>query len=212
MLRIYRTILDFIFPKRCVGCRRSGSYLCLLCTQTLPPCTPVTPAWIIALWNYKNPIIKRLLWRMKFEHKFAIAADLARAAADHLFVELSDRALFEGMSHFVLVPIPLSRKSKRTRGYNQSEILAQELGSLLGNIPVEPLLSKVRETETQHSIGRRGIRLTNLRGAYRAAPAASGKNILIIDDITTTHATFIEARRALKAAGAKRVLAFAIAH
>lgn len=212
MRGIYRTILDFIFPKRCVGCHRSGSYICLPCARTLPPCAPITATWIMALWSYKYPLVKRLLWQMKFGRRFAIAADVALAASDHLMLELSDRALFEGTSSLVLVPIPLSKKRARERGYNQSAILARELGGLIGPLPVESLLTKVRETDTQHSIGHRGKRLTNLRGAYVASPSTAGKHILLIDDITTTHATFIEARRALKAAGAKKVLAFAVAH
>ncbi len=212
MRNFVRTVLDTLFPRRCIGCRTPGMHLCAACARSVPGCEPIAPAWITAVWSYKNPLVKKLLWRMKFERRFAIAYELALYAGEHLSAELFERAIFENTGDLVLVPIPLSRAGKRKRGYNQSEILARELARALGDWPVELLLAKVRETAAQHTARNRRERLSNLKGAYRAAPETLGKNILLIDDITTTHATFAEARRALKAAGAKRVLAFAIAH
>ena len=212
MRRLLRTLLDTFFPRHCIGCRISGTHLCAACARSIPGCEPIGPAWITAVWSYKNPLIKKLLWRMKFEHRFAIAHELALYAGEHLAAELAERAVFENTNDIVLVPIPLSGGGLRTRGYNQSEILARELARTLGGNPVELLLEKPRETGAQHDAKSRRDRLSNLRGAYRAAPETADKNILLIDDITTTHATFVEAKRALKAAGAKSVLAFAIAH
>lgn len=215
MRTFWRKILDVLFPKRCVGCKSPSSYICLACAGKIPYCEKIGPSWIISMWSYKDPRIKRLLWRFKFENKFSIAEDLAPFARDHLIMELSDRAIFENIKSLTLVPIPLSRMGLRARGYNQSEILAREISSHLGTqYEVRNLLFKVRETETQHSIKNRRARLQNLRGAYAAKDPdeVSGKNILLIDDITTTHATLAEARRVLRLAGARKVLAFTIAH
>lgn len=213
MRTFWRTLLRVIFPKRCGGCRRTGSYLCAQCAGALPSPEPIAPGWIISVWSYKHPTIKRLLWKFKFEGTFAIAEDLCRYAADHLIAELADKALFENVGKLTLVPIPLSQKSKRARGYNQSEILARALAEQLGpEYCVRTALTKIRETSAQHSIQGRSNRLRNIRGSYQADASVADETVLIIDDITTTHATLIEARRALRAAGAQRVFAFTIAH
>ncbi len=215
MKSFWRKILDIFFPKRCINCRQFRAYLCSECAAKLPYCEKIIPSWIISIWSYKDPRIKRLLWQFKFENKFSIAEDLAVFAADHLIAELADRAIFENITDITLVPIPLSKKSRKARGYNQSEILAKEIARGLGDgYKTRDLLMKVRDTETQHSIKNRRTRLQNLRGAYAAknSEEVAGKNILLVDDITTTHATLVEARRALREAGARKVLAFTIAH
>ncbi len=152
---------------------------------------------------------------LKFENKFAVIDDLGEGLYDHLFDELSERSIFENVQSPILVPIPLSRKSRRRRGYNQSEIVARDLSIRSdGKIEVQNILEKVKETETQHSIKNRNERLHNLKGTFavKESPSLKGKNIIVVDDITTTHATLIEARRALKDAGARSVIGFTIAH
>ncbi len=211
----WRKFLDIIFPKRCTGCKISGTFLCPKCASLIPPCEPIIPKWIISVWSYKDPRVKKLLWKFKFENKFSAGEDIARYVTEHLSDELSDRAIFENFQEAVLVPVPLTRKSLRKRGYNQSEILAREIASHLPDkCQVENLLIKTKDTETQHSIKNRRQRLQNLRGAYKVRDDAriSGRNMIIIDDITTTHATLAEARRALMQGGARRVLAFTVAH
>lgn len=212
---IPKKILNLLFPKRCIGCRNSGSYLCHSCVSCIPYCEAISSKWIISVWSYKDPRIKKLIWRLKFENKFAIIPDLCRFATEHLMAELSDRAMFDNLRELILVPVPLSRKSKRARGYNQSEMIACEIACRLGpDLQVNDALIKTRETETQHSIKNRRVRLQNLRGAYsiKDTGIVEGKDVLLIDDITTTHATLMEARRALREAGAKKILAFTLAH
>ncbi len=213
--KVWKKLLDIIFPKHCVGCRTAGVFLCPKCAGQIPSCEPITAKWIISLWSYKDPRVKKLLWKFKFENKFSAVEDIAIYASDHLSAELSDLFMFDNFKNITLVPVPLSEKSMRRRGYNQSALLAKELAVRLDpEYQTQNLLIKTRETETQHSIKNRRLRLQNLREAYsvRDISEVAGKNILLIDDITTTHATLIEARRALKDAGAKRVLAFTVAH
>lgn len=152
---------------------------------------------------------------LKFEHKFSVVDDLSQILFDHLFEELTERAIFENNQKPILIPIPLSKKSLRARGYNQSEIVARSLADKSNNLLiVENILEKTRETVTQHSIRNRNERLKNLRGVFvvKENSEIKGKNIILIDDITTTHGTLIEARRTLLASGARSVMAFTIAH
>lgn len=69
--------------------------------------------------------------------------------------------------------VPLSKNHRRERGYNQSEALAEELGRLL-NLPVKPVLEKVKENKTQHLLSAKERR-QNVRNAYRLPPKFTGK-------------------------------------
>lgn len=204
-----------LFPAKCIVCKTHGSFICPKDLRMIPSCNKPDKDWIISVWSYKSPVIKKLLWMLKFENKFAVIDDIGQSLYDHLFDELTERSIFENTQSPILVPIPLSKKSFRRRGYNQSEIIAKDL-SMRSNdtYAVESYLEKIKETPTQHSIKNRSQRLQNLRGSFKVKNNLSlkGKNIILIDDITTTHATLVEARRTLKDAGARSVIGFTVAH
>lgn len=104
-----------------------------------------------------------------------------------------------------IIPIPLSKKRRRSRGFNQAELLALQLGRGLG-IPVDgKSLVRVRDTNPQKQMDVRG-RSSNLRNAF----AWTGKNsiqgnVLLIDDIYTTGNTIDAAARVLKQNGAGKI-------
>jgi competence protein ComFC len=183
--------------------------------RNIPPAEKPEKEWIICVWSYKSPVIKKLLWMLKFENKSAVIEDLGQNLYDHLFDELAERSIFENDQSPILVPIPLSKKSLRKRGYNQSEIIARDIARRSGGkIVVENILEKIKETPTQHSIQNRNKRLQNLRDSFQIKNNISvkGKNIILVDDITTTHATLVEARKLLKQNGARSVIGFTVAH
>lgn len=209
-------LLRQIFPARCVSCRAESSSICPKCLRAVPPTKPLNENWITSVYSYQDPAIKKLLWQFKFEGKWSVVEDLGGTLYDHLADELAEKSLFENVSSPLIVPIPITQKKLRERGYNQSWILGKELVRRSGGLLVcrGDILEKTCETKTQHSIHNRRERLENLRGAYtvRRPKDVVGKDIIIVDDITTTHATLIEARRALREAGAGTILAFTIAH
>ena len=129
----------------------------------------------------------------------------------------------------LLVPIPLHRSKLNQRGYNQAELIARKIIELDGNTNFtleKNVLIKVTETKRQAHIKNRNERLRNLSGSFgiknqRENQAEymeqneiplKGKNIILIDDITTTGATLTEAKKTLKNAGARKVIAFTVAH
>lgn len=108
----------------------------------------------------------------------------------------------------VIVPVPLHKRKRRLRGYNQSEFLAEELSRRL-NVPVDDgLLIRVRNTRTQTRF-KKARRMHNLEGAFRASPRCAGIRVLLVDDVCTTGSTLGECASALRAAGAKAVYAAA---
>ena len=117
-----------------------------------------------------------------------------------------------------LVPIPLAPQRLRTRGYNQSEVLARALARKW-RIPVLPeLLIRTRETPTQTALTP-GTRLANVAGAFATRKPGAGvltpswqpgvnqpwTTLVLVDDVFTTGATLAEAARALEQAGAQSI-------
>ena len=111
----------------------------------------------------------------------------------------------------MLVPVPLHLLRQRERGFNQSEIIAREIGKLAG-LPVENLLRRVRATTTQTHFDRRA-RMRNLRGALalRQNVCVKPLNILLVDDVLTTGSTLDECARVLLEAGYPQPSALAVA-
>lgn len=112
----------------------------------------------------------------------------------------------------MIVSVPLHPKREQSRGYNQSYLIARELGRELG-IKNEPrLLARVKNTHSQ-SLLKRDERLENIKDAFRITDTSrvEGKAIFLVDDILTTGATLNECSRVLKGAGAKKIVAAVIA-
>lgn len=104
----------------------------------------------------------------------------------------------------ILVPIPMTDKSIRKRGFNQAQDLAQSLGEKLG-IPIAVhLLVKVRQTKEQKNLDS-FRRRQNVSGAFFATQKIQGLKILLVDDVFTTGSTLDEAAFCLKKAGAAQV-------
>lgn len=113
----------------------------------------------------------------------------------------------------MIVPIPLHPQRERERGFNQALVIARMLKqSGIRSVRIEQLLEKKRRTLAQSQL-RRAERLDNLRGAFsvRKKDLVRGKHILLVDDVITTGSTVNECARTLKAEGAARVDALALA-
>lgn len=110
----------------------------------------------------------------------------------------------------LIIPMPLAKKRLATRGFNQSALLARELGKQLHiNVESHGLL-RVRETPPQAGLNR-SARLENMKGAFDCAQNLAGLRIALVDDVMTTGATMTDAARALKKQGAASIDAWAIA-
>jgi ComF family protein len=108
--------------------------------------------------------------------------------------------------------VPLAARKERERTYNQSRLLAQELGHRLQVTVAHRTLRRVRYTATQTHL-HAGERAANVRGAFmvRAPSWVEGRSLLLVDDVMTTGATLRECARALKGAGAYRVFVVTVA-
>lgn len=233
---ILSRMLDLIFPARCAGCGRGGSYLCAVCLSNSPIAERETERWVFSLFDYRHPAIKKALWLLKYKNKTGLAASFAEALSGKIQEELADMAVMENFLDPILIPIPLSRKRHKERGYNQAELICREILRLskINHLspPSAPLsltrrgvggevftlinniLIKPKETEHQARIENRRERLKNIVGSFAVqnAELVKNRNIILIDDITTTGATLSEARKVLRQAGARKIIAFTVAH
>lgn len=106
-----------------------------------------------------------------------------------------------------IVPVPLHRRRRRARGFNQSELLAEELGRRLGLPVLKKGLRRVVDTPPQTQVSSPASRRANVKGAFsvRKRAAVERKSVLLVDDVLTTGATTSECAGVLKRAGAGKV-------
>lgn len=109
----------------------------------------------------------------------------------------------------VIVPMPLHWRKRWQRRFNQSELLAREIGRRW-NVPVRHAVRRKRATAPQAGLTNSKRRL-NVRGAFEVTTKLTGSRVLLVDDVMTTGATASACARALKRAGAARVTLAALA-
>ncbi len=210
-------MLNTIFPTNCLSCGKRGSDLCITCIGDFPIAERESAKWIFPLYDYRHPPIKKTLWLIKYKGKKRLAQILAELMHGKILEELSELSVMENYNNPILIPIPLSSKRRRERGYNQTELICKELAKIDENKNFElhtDVLIKPKDTEHQARIKDRRIRLKNIAGSFsiKNKEVMKNRNVILLDDITTTGATLNEARKILKQNGAKKVIAFTIAH
>jgi ComF family protein len=231
---VFDFFAQLIYPKRCVACRKGGDYICdehfskisFLTNQfcgvcqkgsidgmTHPKCrSKFGIDGIISAISYRG-VVKKLIYKFKYE---PYLSDLKGTLGKLMYEGLIQQEAFEKYlenGNVVLVPVPLHKRRERSRGYNQSELLAKELSKHLG-LPVISLLTRNIDTKPQFDLSKKD-RSSNIRGAFSLNPRPKTlipQNIILIDDITTTGATLRECAKILKANGVKKVLGVTLAH
>ena len=211
-------LLDLLMPPACAGCGRSGALACPRCVEAFQvPSRPADrflapDAGVVvgeslvlarAAFAYDGPL-RRVLASLKYSGASRLAPILARAAVPAL------RTLLTVTGTATLVAVPLHVERRRSRGYNQAELLARELAQLTGT-PFVDSLARARPTTRQHRLDR-AARLHNLRGAFVMRPGVvAPKAAILVDDIITTTATLEACASVLKAAGCGAAYGFAVA-
>ena len=240
--------LDLLLPRRCAICGRLSAGICGECRKKLPyirgavcfccgrpladPDAEYCPACRTqrhaytqgrALYLYTDAV-RESLHAVKYHNKREYLEYYAQEIAEHL------EEAVKTWQPQVMIPIPMHPSARRKRGYNQAEILAKELGGILGIQVRCDVLKKVRKTSSQKELDYRA-RQSNLKGAFAAAKkyTHSGRRegglqeipcgakrylpwerVLLVDDIYTTGSTVHEAAAVLKNAGVKCVYFVAI--
>ncbi len=224
--RLKGIALDFLFPKWCVGCGKEGDFICYSCRRSLigiappvcPRCGTPQPSGILCPtcvgWQAKidgirapfrfDGVMRQAIHNLKYRNLRALAAPLAKSLSDYLRVNL--------LPAQVLVPVPLHQKRLRERGYNQASLLAWELSKLTGLPVVDDCLIRQRYAPPQARTSNVDERRGNVVNAFACRDhRLSGKQVLLIDDVSTSGTTLDACAAAVKAAGAASVWGLVIA-
>jgi ComF family protein len=218
-----QALLDLLFPKRCVVCRRAGEWFCSACCQVIekimpPICDRCGRPLRRTTCSYcqKLPLqIEGTRAIAFFEGNLRTAIHAFKYAhrpelADPLGEMLSDYISKHPLPIDALIAVPLHPERERARGYNQSHLLAQVLGQRR-NLPVwGDALTRTRHTRPQVELNA-ADRHDNVHEAFTANVRVTGAQILLIDDVCTTGATMDACGIALKERGAKSVWGLAVA-
>ena len=224
LIDLLRTLL---FPPRCAGCGRpvASGTLCEICAASVHVhrtlfcgscdtrlfgdkniCHPDFPYLLGAAVPYAGAVAA-LVRAMKFGRSKNAAGPLVGFMKEYV------ASLGVAWDGALVMPIPLSKKRFRERGFNQAELLARALAGHLGlKIDLEAFI-RHRHTRPQTEMKSAEERSTNLHGCFSVTDPAlvRGRTIVLVDDVTTTGATLLEAARTLRAAGSGTIYAITAA-
>lgn len=224
-------LLDTLFPITCTSCGKEGNFLCAECQSQLQKLdfqmcimchkpsplglthsgcqTPFGPNGLVSFFDYHDKKISESIINGKYYFINGIYKLFGQLVAN----EIKQREYFQLFTggNFSLVPIPLFKTRERWRGFNQAEVLCQELSAEL-NLPLANILTRTKNTKTQKDL-KRDDRIHNLDSAFalNSKYIIHNSNFVLVDDVTTTGSTLLEAAKVLKRNGAGQVWCLTIA-
>lgn len=191
MTTLRTKLIDFLFPKTCINCGKTGEYLCRTCKTTLTPHPEICPYCHKISGNYQTCLdckispynalegviipfsysdtIKQLISRFKYKHQ----KDLSDFLVDRMVLALQTNQKLhkniEEKNQILISYIPTHRYRKHfVKGYNQSQVLAENIGQKIQITSIE-LLQKPQATKAQAKL-QRNQRLVNLQGKFSINP------------------------------------------
>ena len=218
--------LNLLFPQWCVGCGKEGDFICYSCRRSLPRIMPplcprcgrpqasgiLCPGcvgWQAEIDGIRSPfrfdgVMRQAIYQLKYRNLRALVVPLAKLLHDYLGTN--------PMPGEAVVPVPLHQKRLRERGYNQSSLLARELGKLINLPVVDGCLIRLRHAPPQARTSTVDERRSNVAGAFTCRDQRlQDKQVLLVDDVSTSGATLDACAGALKAAGATSVWGLVLA-
>jgi len=193
-----KKLLNFLFPNfTCLACQdeinvSAHKHICDDCLTRLPRNPNPKTDNVHAPFTYASPM-PSLIMSLKYGGE-GLVADLFAPFIAEIISETYD----------LIVPVPLSKSRMRERGYNQAELLARELSSLLSVHDDATALFRTRKTKPQVDMTT-AERIENQKGAFKTTADLTDKRILLVDDVLTSGATANECARVLREAGATHV-------
>ena len=208
-MEVKSKLLDLLYPPKCIFCGKllePGEMICLECERQLP----VTDAYSCSQGGdwfqscvspfFLKERVREAMHQLKFHHQEAngviFGRWVARCAREN-FPEPFDLVTW----------VPVSRKRRWERGFDQSRLLAKEVARAYGSKPVQTL-KKVRHIPPlSQTEGGAEVRRALVQGVYGLAfhGCLEGKRVLLVDDVITTGSTLNEASRVLRQAGVAEV-------
>jgi len=223
---IWEFILDLLFPPVCLVCRKrlnqskttnlsestnypnSFSFLCCSCSQKIQiNSTLDKKTGLAAAVSYNDEIPRQLIFLLKYQKIKTAAVPLAEILTQYI----GDLTL--DIRNFSIVPVPLHWRREKERGFNQSYLIAEQLSKNTGLPVLKNVLKRIRNTPSQVELKEKKKREMNVRGCFRVEKTELlfQKNIIILDDVSTSGATMKEAIKVIKTSGAAKIIGLVVA-
>lgn len=207
-------VLNFLFPKKCRICYKRGKFE--VCDNCIRRIKKFENFHILNLKNrnldtliysflYKG-YIRKLILDFKFFGKYYLGKVFSQ-------IMIKNEKLCRKLKFYdIIIPVPMHKLKKLERGYNQTEILSENLAENLNIFYDKNILIKVVNNKKQSSLSK-NERYKNIKDVFKIEKTDKIKNkrIILVDDICTTSATLEECSKVLKEAGAIEVVALVIA-
>lgn len=216
-MKLLNSLLRIIFPDFCFGCGSYGNILCLPCSQKLPYTSNALPHGCVAPLSYQDPLTRSVILSIKTRKNPDAAEYLSRHMHESVIEILSEYSMVQHFHSPIIIPIPGSPEKLSTYGYNHADVLAAALTNklheykptLLTNI----LGKRSLHTKQAHTHSRSQRFHNSLQSLYlKDTSLIKNSCIIIVDDIITTGATCLTARKLLMDTGARHVICVAAAH
>ncbi len=203
LYEFFRRLISIVAPNRCPFCRNvisAEKYYCARCFEYLPFVKseldpPENISRLVACCYYKHRARNAVLW-LKYGGKIYPADAFALMLSEKLSEASAD----------LIVPVPSSRKSIKSRGFATAELIGKTVSLRLG-LPMIKALGANRNKQEQKDLSRKK-RFINAQSAFflKSGFDLQGKRIILLDDVSTTGATLSAAAKILLDAGAEEVI------
>lgn len=206
-------ILQFLFPKSCISCKKDGFWICQNCQKDIYLQNKNYFKFSHSIFDYKKNHTRKIIKMIKFNKQFSVLDDLEKNIKNEFEKFIKEQKI--SIENLIIIPIPITKESIRRRGYNQSELIAQKIVKYFPEIRIEKnILLKTRNHKPQNKIRSKIKRFQNIKFSFRLKnfEKIKGNSIIIIDDVLTTGATIKEAMRVLNGQHPKKIVAFTLAH
>lgn len=210
MKKIFESLLDLIYRKKCYFCGKSkySTKMCPSCYEKLEFADRIVNRIVNSVDVYCAGIYTKELQKLIRGVKYHKQKDLAYFQAKFMYDYFSNIDSLKNKD-FELIPVPLHKNRMKKRKYNHMELVCEEFSKLSGFNYNFELIKRIKDTKPQYKLSKLE-RLKNLSGAFEINKAKiSGKPLLILDDICTTGSTFEEIIKALNNAGINNIVCFA---
>ena len=215
--QVSKQALDLLFPLSCVVCRREGEFICRGCEPALPRLVApfcricaLPDARDVCRWCSQAPLeLDGVRAPFLFEGPIREAVHSLkyrgiRAATPYLGSLLAGYMSENPLPGDLVMPVPLHPHRMRSRGYNQSELLARKLARETGLDLDVSSLARVKNSGPQVG-GNRELRRSNVEGSFVCWADLSSRRVILVDDVATTGSTLSACGSELKGAGASSV-------
>lgn len=215
-MTLKKYLLDLFFPLECLACRAPNEWLCEKCFKQLKfnerkyfLNTPNLEKIFMA-GDYDDKLLAQLIKRFKFHSLEPIGPILGRFLCSFWQEKKSADLNFLAPEKILVIPVPLSSKRFRWRGFNQAEIIARYFSDFFA-YELNLNLKRIKHRRPQSALDEKN-RAENIKDVFVwRGDAPANRLVILIDDVVTTGATLNEAARILKAAGAQEVYGLVLA-